>query len=145
VDSASSALDLATAGATANGLDQTCTFEKADVFDHLSGVSRGAFDVVVADPPAFAKLRKHLKPSLKAYRKLARLTGRVVAANGFLAIGCCSHHVPLSDFVEAVTHGVRDAGKTGRIVRLAGAGPDHPIHPALPESAYLKFLVFALD
>lgn len=145
VDSAGPALGLAAEGAAANGLAEICSFEKADVFDHMSGVSRGAYDLVIADPPAFAKLRKHVKPSLKAYRKLGRLAGRVVAANGFLAIGCCSHHVPTADFVEAVSHGVRDAGKAGRIIRLSGAGPDHPVHPALPESAYLKFLVFALD
>lgn len=145
VDSAGAALELATAGAAANDLAQVCTFEKADVFDYLGEAKRGTFDLVIADPPAFAKLRKHVKPSLKAYRKLGRLAGRVVAANGFLAVGCCSHHVPPAEFIEAISHGVRDAGKTGRIIRFSGAGPDHPVHPALPESAYLKFLVFALD
>jgi 23S rRNA (cytosine1962-C5)-methyltransferase len=51
----------------------------------------------------------------------------------------------LADFAEAVSRGLNDAGRTGRILRTAGAGPDHPVHPMLPESAYLKSLTLALD
>ena len=57
----------------------------------------------------------------------------------------CSHHVDPALFAEQVKRGLVDAGRRGRILRSAGAAPDHPLHPALPESAYLKALVLALD
>ena len=69
----------------------------------------------------------------------------LVAEGGFLCIASCSHNVALDAFREAVHSAVKDAGRGGRIIRESGAGPDHPIHPALPETAYLKFLTFALD
>jgi 23S rRNA (cytosine1962-C5)-methyltransferase len=69
----------------------------------------------------------------------------VVGEEGFLAIACCSHNVPAQAFADEVRKGLRDAGRGGRLLRQAGAGPDHPSHPALPETSYLKFLVYALD
>ena len=101
------------------------------------------FDLVIADPPPFAKARKDAKAGLKAVRKLTRLSSRLVAPRGFLAIASCSHHIGAADFSEAVTRGFRDAGRAARILRTSGAGPDHPIHPALPESAYLTFMMLA--
>ena len=103
------------------------------------------FDIVVADPPAFAKSRRDAGPALRGYRKLARLAAALVAPRGFLFLASCSFHVGEAEFAEAVRRGLADAGRIGQILRRAGAGPDHPIHPALPESAYLKALVFALD
>ena len=58
---------------------------------------------------------------------------------GFLCLGCCSHHVSAEQFAGEAWAGIREAGRGGRLIRMAGAGPDHPIHPALPETAYLKF------
>jgi 23S rRNA (cytosine1962-C5)-methyltransferase len=53
--------------------------------------------------------------------------------------------VPADAFADEVRRGLRDAGRSGRLLRQAGAGPDHPSHPALPESAYLKCHVYTLD
>ena len=102
------------------------------------------FGVVVADPPAFVRSKKELKPGLRGYRKLARAATLLVAEEGFLAIACCAHNVPADAFADEVGHGLRDAGRSGRLIWQAGAAPDHPNHPALPKSAYLKFLVYAL-
>ena len=99
----------------------------------------------IADPPAFVRSKKELKPGLRGYRKLARACGPLVAEEGILAIACCSHNVPEDAFADEIRRGLRDAGRGGRLLRQAGAGPDHPSHPALPESAYLKCLVYALD
>ncbi|HEX2253829.1 MAG TPA: RlmI/RlmK family 23S rRNA methyltransferase, partial [Thermoanaerobaculia bacterium] len=71
--------------------------------------------------------------------------GAVVGEEGFLAIACCSHNVPADAFADEVRRGLRDAARPARLLREAGAAPDHPTHPALPESAYLKCLVYALD
>jgi 23S rRNA (cytosine1962-C5)-methyltransferase len=112
--------------------------------DRLAADKR-RFGVVVADPPSFVRSKRELKPGLRGYRKLARACGAVVAEEGFLTIACCSHNVPEDAFADEVRRGLRDAGRGGRLLRRAGAGPDHPSHPALPESAYLKCLVYALD
>ncbi|MDX2141819.1 MAG: class I SAM-dependent rRNA methyltransferase [Rhodospirillaceae bacterium] len=146
VDGSAAALDLATKAASANGLAATSKFERADVFEFLAGSqSKDKFDVVIADPPAFVKSRKDLKPGLQGYRKLARMCASLTARGGVLFIASCSHNAPLAEFSEAVARGIADAGRSGRILRTSGAGPDHPVHLQLPESAYLKALTIALD
>ena len=103
------------------------------------------FGVVVADPPAFVKSRGELKSGLKGYRKLARLAARLVEPGGYLFLASCSHNVEPGAFAQEVGRGVARAERSGRIIRSAGAGPDHPVHPFLPETAYLKTLVLQLD
>ncbi len=103
------------------------------------------FDIVIADPPAFAKSRKEVPAALRGYRKLARLAAAVTANRGLVFFACCSHNVGEPEFAEAVRRGLGDAGREGRILRIAGADADHPIHPALPETAYLKAMTLALD
>jgi 23S rRNA (cytosine1962-C5)-methyltransferase len=140
-------LDLAVAAAERTGLAGRLEVAREDAFaalDRLAADKR-RFGVVVADPPSFVRSKRELKPGLRGYRKLARACGAVVAEEGFLTIACCSHNVPEDAFADEVRRGLRDAGRGGRLLRRAGAGPDHPSHPALPESAYLKCLVYALD
>jgi 23S rRNA (cytosine1962-C5)-methyltransferase len=109
-----------------------------------SGTGGERFDVVVADPPAFAKSRRDQPVALKGYAKLARLAAALVAPGGFLFLASCSHHVPAGDFADAAVWGVGRARREGRILFQGGAGPDHPVHPMLPESAYLKAVLFQL-
>jgi 23S rRNA (cytosine1962-C5)-methyltransferase len=140
-------LDLAMASAERNGLAARLETAREDAFaafERLAADKR-RFGIVVADPPAFVRSKKELKPGLRGYRKLARACAPLVAEEGILAISCCSHNVPEDAFADEVRRGLRDAGRGGRLLRRAGAGPDHPSHPALPESAYLKCLVYALD
>ena len=82
---------------------------------------------------------------MRGYRKLARLATTLTARGGFVFLASCSHNVGEAEFADAVRRGLADAGRSGRIIRIAGAGPDHPIHPALPETAYLKTLTLSLD
>ena len=137
------ALELAQQSAVLNKVTENCVFEKAEVFDLLEK-NREKFDVVIADPPAFIKSRKDAGVGLKGYQKLSRLAAKAVAPGGFLMMASCSHHAEPERFMAAVLKGVADAGRQARILRQAGAGPDHPIHPLLPESAYLKAVVLAL-
>ncbi|WP_159997932.1 class I SAM-dependent rRNA methyltransferase [Roseomonas sp. 18066] len=102
------------------------------------------FDVVVADPPAFAKARKDQPVAMKAYARLARMAAGLVAPGGILFIASCSHHVSPGDFTDAVAHGISRTRRPARLLATTGAGPDHPVHPLLPESAYLKGLLFHL-
>ncbi len=145
LDSSAPALALATDAAAANGL--SCNFVKVDVFEELERLwsSRESFDLVIADPPPFVKAKKDLEVGAKAYRKLARLAANVTAKDGMLLLASCSHNIPPERFAAECAAGIARAGRQARLIRQAGAGPDHPLHPMLPESAYLKALVYALD
>jgi 23S rRNA (cytosine1962-C5)-methyltransferase len=141
------ALALAAETARANGLAERIEILRAEAFgvlERLAGEG-SRYDLVVCDPPAFAKSRKDHGPALKGYEKLARLAASVVAPGGFLFLASCSHHVTAEEFATCVARGLARAGREGRVLRSAGAGPDHPVHPHLPESAYLKAALVQLD
>ncbi len=144
IDSSAAALALAEDAATANGLK--ARFIKADVFEELErlGARAEKFDIVIADPPPFVKSRKDLEPGARAYRKLARLATNVTAPNGFLFIASCSHNMPTERFAEECGIGVSRTGRKSALIHQAGVGADHPVHPMLPETAYLKALVYAV-
>ncbi len=147
VDTAQSALTLAEEAARRNGLVDRVTFRRGDVRSLLRTLKRAGerFDVVVADPPPFARRAKNLPAARKAYARLAYEAAQVTAEGGLLAIASCSHHVSETVLLEACGRGIRGAGRSARLVHLAGADVDHPLHPALPESRYLHMLFFVLD
>ena len=147
IESSEPALALARAAAARNGVDARATFVKGDVFAEIGHRAAKAerYDIVIADPPAFVKSRKGLAAGLKGYRKLARMTAAMVAPGGFLFIASCSHLVDPPAFASEVRMGLAAAKRTGRILAQGGAGPDHPVHPHLPESAYLKWELLQLD
>jgi 23S rRNA (cytosine1962-C5)-methyltransferase len=119
----------------------------AEVFPAIEALAaeKARFDLVIADPPAFVRSKRDLAVGLRGYRKLAREAAGLVAEAGFLVIACCSHNVSVDAFKAEVTAGIRAAGRGARLLYQAGAAPDHPVHPALPETSYLKCLAFALD
>ena len=145
VDRSAEALDLASRAAQANGV--TISTARAEAYAELARLdaAQDRFGIVVVDPPAFVKSRKDLTTGAKGYRKLARLAAPLVEPGGFLFAASCSHHMPADGFFEETMLGVLQAGRTGRIIRISGAGSDHPLHPLLPESAYLKALVMLVD
>ncbi len=147
VDRSELALQLAARSAKANGLDALCRFEKADAFEALEKLQAGGerFDVVITDPPNFVKSRKDLGAGARAFRKLARLAAPLVAPGGLWFVACCAHLLPQETFAKEVSIGLSAAGRQGRILAQGGAGPDHPVHPQVPESAYLKWQLFQLD
>lgn len=147
IDRSELGIALATQAAKANGLDRIARFEKADGFEALEKLNaEGArFGIVITDPPNFVKSRKDLGPGSRAYRKLAKLAAPLVAPGGFWFVACCAHLLPGELFAKEVAIGLGQAGRSGRIVFSGGAGPDHPVHPHVPESAYLKWQVLQLD
>lgn len=144
VDSSAAALALAEEAAARNGLSAEVL--RADAFSALADLASGGeqFDIVVADPPPFIPTRKDQAAGLRAYARLARLAAALVAPAGFLFVASCSHHASPEAFGEAVAQGLARAGRSGRVVHAGGAGPDHPVHPQLPESAYLKTMLIEL-
>lgn len=147
IDSSPKALELARQAATLNALGERALFERADVFEALEAIvnTKQRFDLVIADPPSFVKSKKDLGPGARAYRKLARLSAGAVEAKGFLFIASCSHNMTPDMFASEVSSGVAAAARGGRILMSGGAGPDHPVHPLLPETAYLKWLLLQID
>ena len=147
VDRSQGALDLAAQAAEANGVAGRCRFVKAEVFGELERQAKAGekYGLVIVDPPAFVKSKKDLAQGLKGYRKMVRLAAPLVAEGGYLLAASCSHHADVESFAEQVKRGLQDARRDGRILRTSGAAPDHPVHPALPESAYLKAQILALD
>lgn len=147
VDRSEGALANGRLAAEANGVAERCEFRRADAFEELERLAgaQERFGLVISDPPAFVKSKKDLAAGSRGYRKLARLSAAVVEPGGFLLLASCSHHMTPELFAEQVAAGLRDAGRSGRILRTAGAAPDHPVHPQLPETAYLKATVLQLD
>jgi 23S rRNA (cytosine1962-C5)-methyltransferase len=147
VDRSVPALALVREAAERNEIKDRVATETAEAFDFLeqAAATHRTFDLVIADPPAFVKAKKDFHQGGKAYRKLARMcTGRV-RSGGFLFLASCSHHMPAEEFRAQVARGVHEAGRSGRILYATGAAPDHPVHPMLPESAYLKALLLQVD
>ncbi len=121
-------------------------FINGKVFDELETLIKVGrkFQVVVLDPPAFIKSKKDFFTGIKGYEKLAKLGAKLVAKNGYLFIASCSHNAGLQDLIRATASGIDKAGKDAKIVRIFGAGFDHPLHPVLLESEYLKSILFQL-
>ena len=147
LDRSEAALALGAEAAKLNGVAAVCGFLRGDAFRTLEEFARDgrSFDIVVCDPPAFVKSKKDLASGLKGYRKLTRLAAQCVRPGGFLFAASCSQQVDSGQFAEALRGALRSVRRTGRVLHRGGAGPDHPIHPYLPESAYLKAMLLQLD
>ncbi len=147
LDRSEGSLALAARAAALNGVGARCRTLRGEVFETLERLHAEGerYDVVILDPPAFVKSKKDLAAGSRGYRKMVRLGAALVSRGGFLFAASCSHNMPVDLFAEAVSQGLRDAHRGARVLYSGGAGPDHPVHPALPESAYLKCQLLALD
>lgn len=144
VDSSASAIELVKANAALNGLEGKVTTIEGKAFDVLEGIKHEKFDVVSVDPPAFVKTKKDMVTGLKGYEKLARLAAPLVEKGGVLFYASCSSHPTEKEILDAVIAGCAKAGRQASLVYSGTAGPDHPVHPQLPETRYLKALAFRL-
>ncbi len=146
VDGSAAALALAEQGAAAMGAGDRFSTRKGDAFDVLTALTEeGAqFDVVICDPPAFAPSKKALEQGLRAYERVARLAAPLVAPGGYLGLCSCSHAASVDKFRAASTRGIGRAGRSAQLIHTGFAGADHPQHPQLAESGYLKALFYRL-
>lgn len=142
IDQSETALALATRGAERNRLAGLVT-ERANAFAALRDLRRDGrtFDLVVVDPPAFAKSRSEREGGARGYRDLNHVALRLLADGGHLVTCSCSHHVDLPLFETLVRQASADLPFKVVLRERLGAGPDHPVWLALPESEYLKVLV----
>ena len=99
------------------------------------------YDVVILDPPAFIKRRKDFTEGRLAYRRLNELGMQVLAKDGILVTCSCSHHMPRATLLESVQQGVRHLDRQAQALIQLQQSADHPVHPAIPETDYLKGFV----
>lgn len=144
-DSSEKALDDAQRNAVLNGFDaDDYDFIVGKAFDTMQGLAQDqrTFDVVCVDPPAFIKSHEDRAVGLHGYEKLAKLSAPLVAPKGHLFFASCSHHASMGELIKHVKDGIRKSGRKAELIRTGGAGKDHPVHPLLAETGYLKALTF---
>ncbi|MGH8183979.1 MAG: class I SAM-dependent rRNA methyltransferase [Rhodanobacteraceae bacterium] len=143
VDASAAAVKLIGQNAERNGFAGRVRAERADAFEYLKALreARGHFDVVVLDPPAFVKRKKDLKEGALAYRRINELAMQVLARDGILVTCSCSYHMPRAALLEAVQKGARHLDRNVQVLQSLQQAPDHPVHPAIPETDYLKGFV----
>ncbi len=144
VDSSSDALVAAEKNAEINGVGNICQYVEGKAFDIMEKLAHVGqrYEVVSVDPPAFIKSRKDMGAGLKGYQKLARLAAPLVERQGYLFFASCSHHASLEVLTENIADGLSKSGRSFQIIKTGGPGCDHPVHPRLPETGYLKSLTF---
>jgi 23S rRNA (cytosine1962-C5)-methyltransferase len=140
VDASASALELLRRNAELNTAADRVETQAADAFDALRQLrdARERFDVVVLDPPAFVKRKKDAKAGEQAYRRINHLALQLLLPDGLLISASCSYHLPREALRDAMLRASRAEGRDLQIVEQGHQGPDHPVHPAIPETEYLK-------
>jgi 23S rRNA (cytosine1962-C5)-methyltransferase len=138
VDASQGALDQAQVNARLNGVELTT--RRGDAFDELAALADAGerYDLVVVDPPAFIKRRKEFPQGVAAYRKLNQLAMRLIDRDGILVSCSCSWHLGSEDLLGAIQGAARHVDRFVQLLQAGGQAPDHPIHPAIPETRYLK-------
>jgi 23S rRNA (cytosine1962-C5)-methyltransferase len=144
VDSSARALERAREHAQLNQLGPFHTVEE-DAFRYLEAATPYSFDVVVVDPPKFARSQRDLPAALKGYQRLNALALNAVRRGGLFATCSCSQLVDEENFERMVASAAHDAGRRVTVVATSSQGPDHPVPPAFPEGRYLKFLLLGVD
>ncbi len=138
IDSSAAAIEHATANAKANGV----SFEglKGDAFATMEALheAREKFDLVILDPPAFVKRRKDSHKGAAAYRRLNQLAMQLMNRDSLLVTCSCSYHLEPQALEGAVQKGARHLGRFVQVLASGGQSADHPVHPAIPETRYLK-------
>jgi 23S rRNA (cytosine1962-C5)-methyltransferase len=146
VDGSALALDGVERNATLNGVAEKVTCVEGDVFEALKELKAAEerFDVVVADPPAFIKRKKDLKNGEAAYRRLNEQAMRLLNKDGILVSASCSMHLPEDDLQNILLTSARHLDRNIQLLERGAQGPDHPVHPAIPETRYIKSLTVRL-
>lgn len=139
VDSSAAALAFAERNIAANS-SLTAVLHRGDAFDVLAALAEAGerYDAVIVDPPAFIKRRKEIPQGQAAYRKLNQLALRVLEPGGLLVSCSCSHHLDADELLAAIQGAARHVDRFVQVLHEGGQSPDHPRHPAIPETRYLK-------
>jgi 23S rRNA (cytosine1962-C5)-methyltransferase len=143
VDASAEALSRAERSAALNGVADRVRTRAGDAFDALRHLRDAGerFDLVILDPPAFAKRRKDARAGEQAYRRVNRAALQVLRPDGFLASASCSYHLPRAALRGALLWAARGLDRDLQILEQGHQAADHPVHPAIPETDYLKCFI----
>ena len=152
IDQSAEAIEAARRNAELNGLGDKCSFETGNVFDWLKAQTASRpnerilprFDLIILDPPSFTRNRAAVPDALRGYKEIHLRALKLLKPGGVLATFCCSHHVSMKLFEEAILAAAYDAKCLLRRVASYGQSPDHPVIPAIPETEYLKGFAFEI-
>jgi len=142
VDASGAAVERIHGNAQANGLSDRVASVEVDAFEVLAQLrlNQEKFDVVVLDPPAFIKRKKDARAGEQAYHRLNQLAMQVLKKDAILVSASCSHHLPESSLQTILLQSSRHLDRSLQILERGHQAPDHPLHPAIAETAYLKAL-----
>ena len=140
IDASKSAVDRIHHNAELNNAGDKLATVEGDAFEALKSLrlERERFDVVIIDPPAFIKRKKDFKEGLTAYRRINQMAMQVLNKGGYLISASCSYHLKREQLHDTILKASRHVDRTAQIVEQGHQGPDHPVHPAIPETDYLK-------
>lgn len=140
VDASETALDVALENARLNNAEDRFVAIQGDAFDACKELinDQEKFDVVIVDPPAFVQRRKDIKNGERAYSRINNLAMRLLERNGVLVSASCSMHLERASLVDIIRSNARELDRTAQIFHQGHQGADHPVHPAIPETDYLK-------
>lgn len=143
LDVSEDALVLAREHAALNKVDDRCVYRAADAFDEMRKMERAGrrYDLVMLDPPAFARSKQAVPRALAGYKDINLLGIRLAKPEGIVVTSSCSHHVSEQDFWGAIRQAARDAKRQVRLLEQRGQACDHPILAAMPETRYLKCFI----
>lgn len=142
VDASEPALDWLDSSAEMNKF-RNITSIQGNVFDVLKHLrnEREKFDIVIVDPPAFIKRKKDFKEGMNAYRRVNQMAMQLCTRDALLVTASCSHHMPAETLVQQIQGAARHLDRFAQILEQGHQSPDHPVHPALPETAYIKSFI----
>jgi len=143
VDESASALGRVNRNAELNGVQDVLTTIEANCFDYIRA-AKDKFDVIILDPPALAKSKKDIAQARKAYLTLNTQAMQLLAPDGILISCSCSHHIDSGEMIEIIRESARRAKRAATVVERRGAGIDHPILAAMPETEYLKVFILGI-
>ncbi len=143
LDVSEEALILAREHARLNGVQERCSYRAADAFEELRRLEQTGrqFDVVLLDPPAFARSKQAVPRALSGYKDINLLGIRLTKPEGIVVTSSCSHHVSDADLWKAVGRAAQDAKRSVRLLEQRGQASDHPILATMPETRYLKCFI----
>jgi 23S rRNA (cytosine1962-C5)-methyltransferase len=138
IDSSAPALDAAAHNAQLNGAQlELLQGQALDVLKQLAADGR-RFDLVIVDPPALIKRKRDHEEGLTLYSRLNRAALNLLSPGGILVSCSCSYHLEPAELQRVLLRESRASGRRLQILEQGGQGPDHPVHPAIPETRYLK-------
>ncbi len=143
VDISEEACEVVKSNISINGMDKKVSVICKDVFDLLKEYEQNneKFDLIILDPPAFAKSAKAFEKAYGGYKEINLRAMKILNPNGILVTCSCSHFMDTESFINMVMHASTDAKRRVQILEKRGAGPDHPVLLGYPNSEYLKCVI----